>query len=268
MSTQWWKDRWNGFVDNLIWWGAVVVVGLTAGSVIWAGISGWFSSQWAPLTVLLGLGVVAFAVLILERLSAWRARSPFRRLSDSDLRELIQRWLVSPRISVTEHSTTETGLAFCLHVVPREQGAPIVQITYSSADTVVSLSMFYIVPNAWHAEFDEMTGKREITMLEDVQIELAHFEVGYEGIIHPLRKVMLVDQVAYDEAFTKIRLLQRMVHLEAAYSALSAIITRAGKRAFLQEAIARRSTQQTGGATPPSAGTPEDHHASDAEPGP
>ena len=59
MSTQWWKDRWNGFVDNLIWWGAVVVVGLTAGSVIWAGISGWFSSQWAPLTVLLGLGVVA-----------------------------------------------------------------------------------------------------------------------------------------------------------------------------------------------------------------
>ena len=158
MSRQWWRDRRNNLVDNLIVLGVVFVIGLVAWSVIWAGIAGWFSSRWAPLTIPLGLAIVALVVVIAERLSAWRARAPFQRLPDSELRELIQGWLVDIGVSVTEHPTKETGFAFWLHAAPPEpQAGPVVQITCSPSAPAVSLSMFYIVPEPWHAEFDEMT---------------------------------------------------------------------------------------------------------------
>ena len=156
---------------------------------------------------------------------------------------------------VTVVPTENSTFAFCLHAGVRgfPTGVYNVQITYSPAEAIVSLSMFYVVRMSWHNEFDEMTGRRQMTVLEDIQIELAHFEVGYDGVVHPLRTVIIVDQIPYDEAFTKTRLSERLLHIRAAYSAMDAIITRAGKRAFQQEILAGRPNV---GATPPSADKP------------
>ena len=73
-------------------------------------------------------------------------------------------------------------------------------------------------------------------MLDDIMIELAHFEVAYSAVKHPLRQIDITDQMLYDETFTKIRFMEKAMHVRAAYSVIEAIIRRAAKRVFAEQA--------------------------------
>jgi hypothetical protein len=245
MENNWFKARWNAFLDNIIWNLTLVllVVLATAGTVVWAWLADWFSSDQAPLTIPLVLGAFAFSIAIADRVSRYRSQTLFRPLSSEALRLTIQQWLKEygftilelPPNDELEKSKYDWDFFATIESIT-------LYVAFDPTESMIMTSTYYIVLENWEADFDRMTSDIEIGLLNEIIIELAHFEVGYDGVRHPLRQITINDQILYDETFSKLGFVEKAKHVLFARSAADAIISRAGMRVLGKETPASPST--------------------------
>ena len=246
-------------VSPLEWIGIGAAV-LGAAAVYWAAITDWFSTPWAPLTIPMVLVIIASVYSIIDRYSQRRARTPFKPLSDNELRNTIQEWLTDYGWTVSYPPNIKelqaAGYPWVINAVVQEPMS--LQIAYVPGDSMLTFSTYYSVPNNWWVEFDKLTSDPKLCLLDEITIELAHFELGVAGVVHPLRNIALNDQVLYDETFSKIRFVEMAKHVISAGSAVDAIIRRAGSRMLVTD---KPSTDES--AQPTSTGereqSPEEH---------
>jgi len=187
------------------------------------------------------LGVIAFGVLIADRISAMRSRRPFKPLAPKQLQDTIQAWFIAYKFTVTQfpQDSEQNSKAHFTIVAIGEDGISI-QIALSRQESMLQLNSFYTIPDNLQAAFDELTADTDGTMLDDVRIELGHFEVGYTGMVHPLREITISDRMLYDETFTQFRFMEKATHVTAAYSVVEAVI----RRAVIQSLAKRSRTAQ------------------------
>lgn len=186
------------------------------------GLLAWLQKVPWYLIALAVIAATGFAFWIMNQFNTFRER---RRRQTKDIETMIRDWLYKNNFTIKNDPTTNAIFRF---VARDEQGRPVV-ISQLKNESFLTLGAKLLISEEDQQRLDPITKDEKLTILEDLRIELALIGVGYEGISHPLRTIIIQEKVPCDDTLTELAFLQKVMFIRRIQVLIGEFLRRAMK---------------------------------------
>ena len=108
------------------------------------------------------------------------------------------------------------------------EGRPVV-VCRLKGELFLTLGAKLLVSQEDQQRLDPITGDENSTILEDLKMEMARIGVGFEGINHPLRVIIIQEKVPCDDTLTELAFMQKVMFIRRVQMLIGEFLRRAMK---------------------------------------
>lgn len=211
----WLRKVWEKLATAIIG-GLIVATLLAIGTAIWAFLQSWA----APLIIVIFIGTFGLTLFSLNQYRLWRKS---RSVQIEHIETVVRDWLYRYKFSITDDSQPNATFQF---VARDSEGRPVV-VCQLRGELFLTLGAKLLVSEEDQQRLDPITGGENSTLLEDLKIEMARSGVGFVGIAHPLRAIIIEEKVPCDDTLTELVFMQKVMFIRRIQVLIGELLSRA-----------------------------------------
>ena len=209
----WSFDIFKGFIG-----GALLLAIVTAGVPLLA----WLQSLPWYVIMLSPIGAFGLTLFSLNQYRLWQKR---RSTKIERIETVVRDWLHRYQFSVRDDP--QPNAVFQL-VARDEQGRPVV-VSQLRSELFLTLGARLLVTREDQQRLDPITRDENLTLLEDLKIEMARIGVEFIGIQHPLREIIIQEKIPCDDTLTELTFMQNVMFIRRIQVLIGEFLRRAMK---------------------------------------